>query len=458
MTSTLSRGTAPSGTSARAARSRPPGDGDTTQVVSGRVTGVVARVVARLQRGGRAASAGLRGVARAIRPTGALLLATAVGGLVAGLALGWAEGVAVAAASLVLILLALPFLFGARAYDADLSLTHERVVAGDDVAGELVVRNRTRRSVLPGRIDLPVGGGLVEFGVPLLRAGAAVARPIEIPGLARGVVRVGPVSTVRTDPVGLFRREHEFDDTHDVIVHPRTVVLPSTSAGLVRDLEGSPTRRLVDADMSFHAIREYVPGDSRRHIHWRSTARTGKLMVRQYEESRRSHMAVVLAGARSEYRDADEYELAVSCAASLGVRALRDAREVTVVTGTDVPRVVRGRLRSIRRLPTADVRPMLDAFSGVTLAEGVTPLGEVCRLVTESAERMSIAFLVTGSVPTLRAVRQAALAFPTDTAVVAVVCDARAHPRVRRLAGLTVLSVGTLDDLAGLLRGGGATW
>ncbi|MFX4505177.1 DUF58 domain-containing protein, partial [Acinetobacter baumannii] len=80
--------------------------------------------------------------------------------------------------------------------------------------------------------------------------------------------------------MGLLRREHAFDDVHDLFVHPRTVALPSTSAGLVRDLEGNATRRLVDADMSFHAIREYVPGDSRRQVHWKSTAKTGRLMVR----------------------------------------------------------------------------------------------------------------------------------------------------------------------------------
>ena len=64
-----------------------------------------------------------------------------------------------------------PFLFGARSYDVDLVLAHERVVAGDGVTGEIVVRNDGRRVALPGRLDIPVGAGLVEFGVPLLRPG-----------------------------------------------------------------------------------------------------------------------------------------------------------------------------------------------------------------------------------------------------------------------------------------------
>ena len=208
---------------------------------------------------------------------------------------------------------------------------------------------------------------------------------------------VGPATTVRSDPIGLLRREHAFDDVHELYVHPRTTSIPSTSAGLIRDLEGNPTRRLVDADMSFHAIREYAAGDSRRHIHWKSTAKTGQLMVRQYEESRRSRMAVVLSVAQAEFGDADEFELAVSSAASLGLRAVHDARELDIVIGSEIPRVVRGRLRAIRHIPAASRRTMLDGFSAIDMLENTMPIGDVCRLAAEANERLSIAFIVVGS-------------------------------------------------------------
>ncbi len=287
--------------------------------------------------------------------------------------------------------------------------------------------------------------------MPLLRPGHPVTQELEIPALRRGIVQVGPATTVRSDPLGLLRREHAFDDVHELYVHPRTVAVPSTSAGLIRDLEGNPTRRLVDADMSFHAIREYAPGDSRRQIHWKSTAKTGRLMVRQYEESRRSRMAVVLAVAEAEFADADEFELAVGCAASLGLRAVQDAREVDIVIGSEIPRAIRGRLRAIRHIATASRRTLLDGFSAVERLENTMPIADVCRLTAEANDRLSIAFVVVGSRVTLTALRQAALGFPADTAVVAVLCDERAHPRMRALAGLTVLTVGTLDDLSGLL-------
>ncbi len=392
--------------------------------------------------------------ARTARPAGVVVVIAATVGLVMGIGFGWVEWMVGAAVALVLLAMSVPFLFSARSYDVDLVLTHARVVAGDGASGEIVVRNDGHRTALPGRIDIPVGAGLVEFGVPLLRPGHMIAHPLEIPALRRGIVTIGPATTVRSDPLGLLRREHAFDDVHQLYVHPRTTVIPSTSAGLIRDLEGNPTRRLVDADMSFHAIREYAPGDSRRQIHWKSTAKTGQLMVRQYEESRRSRMAVVLAAARAEYADADEFELAVACAASLGLRAVHDARDIDIVTGSEIPRVVRGRLRAIRHIPAASPRTMLDGFSGIEMIENTMAIADVCRLSAEANERLSIAFVVVGSPVTLTQLQQAALGFPAGTAVVAVICDESVHPRMRVLAGLTVLTVGTLDDLSGLLLRG----
>ncbi|HWM17372.1 MAG TPA: DUF58 domain-containing protein [Microbacterium sp.] len=406
---------------------------------------------------GTALSAAVRWTGRTVRPAGALVVLAATIGLAVGVAFGWVEWMVSGAIALVLVVMCLPFLFGARSYEVDLVLAHERVVAGDTVSGEIVVRNEGRRIALPGRLDVPVGTGLVEFGVPLLRPGHTVAQPLEIPALRRGILTVGPATTVRSDPIGLLRREHAFEDVHELYIHPRTTPVPSTSAGLIRDLEGNPTRRLVDSDMSFHAIREYAPGDSRRHVHWKSTAKTGQLMVRQYEESRRSRMAVVLAAWETEFADADEFELAVSSAASLGLRAVHDARDVDIVTGSEIPRVVRGRLRAIRHIPAGSRRTLLDGFSAVEMLENTMPIVDVCRLAAEANERLSIAFIIAGSRVPLGRLRQAALGFPVDTSVVAVICDERAHPRTQSFSGLTVLTIGTLEDLSGLLmRGAGS--
>ncbi|MFT4052155.1 MAG: DUF58 domain-containing protein [Microbacterium sp.] len=431
-----------------------------TEVTVGRGRVLVGAAV-RAARAWTAARAGLRlawvWCLRTIRPAGALVLLTATAGLAAGVVFGWVEAMTAGAAALVLLVLSLPFLFQARTYEVELVLGHERIVAGHGVRASVTVRNAGRRVVLPGRVDVPVGAGLVEFGVPLLRPGAVSRQILELPPQPRGIVRIGPATTVRSDPIGLLRREHSFPEVHDLYVHPVTVTVPSSSVGLIRDLDGAPTTRLVDADMSFHAIREYAPGDSRRQVHWKSTAKTGRLMVRQYEESRRSRLAVVTGLASAEWASDAEFELGVSAAASLSVRALHDARELDVVVGAEIPRVVRGRLRAIRRIPAPAPRPLLDGFSGIERLENTMGLADVCRLAAEAGGRLSIAIIVTGSRTGILTLRQAALAFPADAVVVAIVCDERAHPRTQVVGALTVITIGTLDDLAGILLRGAAS-
>ena len=105
-------------------------------------------------------------------------------------------------------------------------------------------------------------------------------------------------------------------------------------------------------------------------------------------------------------------------------------------------------------LTTASPRALLDGFSGVERFANTMAFADVCRLAAEANERLSIAVLVTGSHVSLAALRKAALAFPADASVVAVVCDERAHPRTQVVGALTVVTVGTLDDLAGLLLRG----
>lgn len=426
-----------------------------TEISSGRGLVTTAMWGTRAMRAvGSGARAIIRACAEAVHPAGALVIAAATVGLAVGIIFGWIEWMVAGAAALLLVVMSLPFLFAARASTVTLSLDRGRLVAGGDLRGHVTVTNTGSRLTLPGAVDIPVGDGVIELAVPLLRAGHHTDHPLELTGMRRGILTVGPATAIRSDPLGLFHREHSFDDVHLVHVHPQTVALPSTSAGLIRDLEGSPTRELVDADISFHAIREYAAGDSWRNVHWKSTAKTGQLMVRQFEQTRRSRMAIVVAAATSEYRDADEFELAVRCGASLGLRAVRDAREVDVVMGSEIPRVVRGRVRAIQRVPASGARALLDGFSGVAMHPTTMAIDDVCRLTAQSSDRLSIAFIVLGSAVSAAQLRQAAVAFSADTTVVAVVCDELAHPRIQVLSGMPVLTVGVVDDLAGHLVGG----
>lgn len=395
-------------------------------------------------------------VTETVGVAGWLVVATTVIGLAAGLVFGWIEFVVAGIIAAVLLALSVPFLFGARSYSVDLSLGHDRVVAGTDVSGSLVVRNVGRRIALPGSVDVPIGDGIVEINVPLLRAGATFDTEVSVPAHRRGIIAVGPARTVRGDPLGILRRENTWKDVHTLYVHPVTTAIPSTSTGFIRDLEGNPSSLVVDADISFHAIREYVPGDAQRQIHWKSTAKTGTLMVRQYEETRRSRMLIALGTAEAEFATDDEFELAVSAVGSLGVRGIRDGRDVNVVVGGEIPEFARRVTRSIRELPTVTTRVLLDQLSGIERLESVNPLVDVASLSVETHRDVSVGFLVCGSTVTAHQIQSAALAFPADVGVAAIVCNPEAEPGYRRLGEISVVSIGLLDDLRHILGRGAA--
>jgi hypothetical protein len=389
-----------------------------------------------------------------VTSAGWLLLAVLVIGVVGGLTLGWVEAWVVAGIALLLLLFCIPFLFGGHDYRVHLALDKDRVVAGTDVSGRLEIRNQSHRLSLPGIVDIPVGEGLVEAHVPLLLAGAEHRENLVIGAHKRGVITVGPMTIARGDPIGILRREVAWPQVEQVFVHPVTVPIPSTSAGNIKDLEGSPTKDIVSADLSFHAIRQYAPGDSRRHVHWKSTAKTGVLMVRQYEETRRARVAVVLDLNLEEYADDDEFEMAVSAAASLGVQGVRDGREVLVAMSNEIPELTRTTVLSIRTLPTLTPRTLLDGMSEVESSERALHLETVTSLTVQTYPDLSIAFVVTGSQPTLTRLRTAALAFPTEVVTVAVRIEPGAEPTLRATGDLTVMTIGALHDLKYMIARG----
>ena len=88
------------------------------------------------------------------------------------------------------------------------------------------------------------------------------------------------------------------------------------------------------SDLAFHALREYVPGDDLRHVHWRSSARAGQLLVRQYHDSRRTtRRAARRHPTPRPTPRRDDFELALSIAASVTTRAAHDGYDLTLLCG-----------------------------------------------------------------------------------------------------------------------------
>lgn len=383
----------------------------------------------------------IRDVAAVVRPLGWIVMGSAVVLWVVAGTLGWEEAMIAAAVVTAVVVLSLPFLFGRTTYDVELDLTRSHVVVGERAVGALTLSNTTSRAILPSQVVLPVGAGRGLFQVPRLAPGSTHEELFAIPTSKRGVLEVGPVSVLRGDPLGLFERTHDRRQAVDLYVHPRTTNLEGLSLGHLRDLEGLPAQHLARDDVSFHALREYQPGDDLRHVHWKSTARVGDVMVRQYEETRRSHFVVGLSTHPDEYRTSDEFELAISVAGSIGLRAIRDSRTLDA-------RVQKGALRA------QSGRRFLDELSALEHSRpregGIAALSGA---VSAHAPQAAVVVLVTGAKTDAAELRLACSRLPYGVRVLAVVADDRVtSPALRRIGDADVITLGALDQLPGAIR------
>lgn len=411
-----------------------------------------------LDRVGSIASTVGRWLSETVMPAGWLLIGVVVIGATGWLRLGLVESAVVAVMALVLLALSIPFLLIAAGLQVRLELERDRVVAGDEIAARLHIRNGSARISPPGVLDVPVGDGLVEAEVPLLVGSAEHSQPLRIVAPRRGVITVGPMTIARGDPIGILRREVSWPQVERIHVHPVTASIPSTSAGTVRDVDGVATTRIVDEDLEFHGFREYVPGDSMRHVHWKSTAKADRLMVRQYEETRRATIAVLLDTRAEEYGDgeagSEAFELAVSAAASLAAQGLRDGREVRFVADGGVRERGRRVASSIRTLPTHDRLALLDATCSLERRPDSQRIEEVARLAAETFPTTTLAFTVTGPAISIERVRRTAFSLPLGARSATVRCDPGAEPTLRSAGGVTLITVGRLGDLGRLIARG----
>ena len=375
----------------------------------------------------------LRGIS-VIRTIGWVAIGAAVCCWIVGPLNGWRELTTAAIALTIVIVLCALFLIGRTAYEVSLDLSRSRVVVGEHAEGGLILRNPTARAIASSRVVLPVGQGRGVFAVRRLATDESVTELFQIPTHTRGVLPVGPVSVLRGDPLGLFERVEQRADPTDLYVHPRTVGFSSDTLGFVRDLEGLPTSDLARDDIAFHALTEYQPGDDLRHVHWRSTARTGVTMMRTYEQTRRSHFVIAISRARHEYRSDEEFELAVSIAASIGRRGMRDAFDVDLRTQS---RAMRG----------DSERHMLDSLADLDLDRTRQGIDELGAFVGADIPAASFVVLVTGRGASATELRAAVSRIPSGARTLVCIADEGADPSLRRIADAPVASIGTLDML-----------
>lgn len=217
------------------------------------------------------------------------------------------------------------------------------------------------------------GSAEVAVDVPRLRAGATRTVSYRLPTDRRGRIPVGPLRLVRADPLRLARRVREYGEPRTLLVRPRTVVLPPLPSGRAHHLDGPTSDRSPAGTATFHALREYVIGDELRHIHWKSSARTGTLMVRQLVDASLPTTTVVLEARPECWPEPDDFELAVDAAASVASGAASGGFPVKVLTGN-------GPVSDTRGGPE-DVEEILDRLTAVTTQECPRSTMDVVRRV-----------------------------------------------------------------------------
>ena len=256
--------------------------------------------------------------------------------------------------------------------------------------------------------------------------------------LARGVLPVGPPTAVRSDPLGLLHRPVRWGEARELFVRPAMVVVPTLGAGRVRDLEGTPSDRVSMSDLAFHALREYVPGDDLRHVHWRSSARAGELLVRQYHDTRRNHATVLVDADPAAYPTRDGFELAASVAASLLMCAAREEYDVSLACG-DV------------RLTALPAPAVLDGTCRIDPEPDSAPLPEQVAGALVLAPETSVLLLVTGAAADLDSLARATATLPADTRVVVLRAAPGERAGVVHQHGHDAVTVGLLGELPGLM-------
>jgi uncharacterized protein (DUF58 family) len=295
-----------------------------------------------------------------MRPTAAgwAVLAAAVICYPAAVILGYPELAELAAGCVAVLTAALAWVLPVPKLEVHREIAPLRVARGGAAVGVVTVASTGRRVRAGLRAADRCGEDTVAVEIPRLPAGGSRTVSYRLSTQRRGEIPVGPLRLARTDPFGLVRREHDYGSQATLLVHPRTYPLPLLPAGRSHHLEGPTSDTAPRGTVTFHALREYVPGDDLRHIHWRATARTGTLMVRELVDASLPHTTIVLdnrasvylpgghgrqAGAGEAGEAASElFESAVEAAASVAVAAAGHGFPVRVLTAAGLLAESRG--------------------------------------------------------------------------------------------------------------------
>jgi uncharacterized protein (DUF58 family) len=235
---------------------------------------------------------------------------------IAGVAAKWGPLLVIGASLLVLVAGALVYVARSPRLALERAVEPPRVEKGQPAIAVIRAVNLSWRTLSSLVIEQRLGDVIFRAELPRLRRGEAGLRTYRLPTSRRGTYSVGPVEIPKADPFGLCRRVRALGEPQVISVHPRALSLSALPSGMSRNLEGPSSDTSPQGSVTFHRLREYVIGDDLRTVHWPSTARLGKLVVRHNVDTAQPY-TVVLVDVRPEVYSAETFEEAMDVTASV---------------------------------------------------------------------------------------------------------------------------------------------
>jgi uncharacterized protein (DUF58 family) len=284
---------------------------------------------------------------------GALLAGVAA--LIMGLTLDWLAFDLIGLGLLAVVLLGFAAVARPSRLVIDREIQPPRVPKGSPAIAFLTFANRGRRTVPVSVATQPFGSQRVRTVIPKLRGGERGTRAYRLPTKQRGIFDVQPVEVTRRDSFELFRLSRKHGRTERIWVYPRVLGFRTLPAGQMRHLEGPSSDTSPQGNITFHRLREYVAGDDLRLVHWRSSARAGRLLVKHNVDTSQPFTVVIFDQRPSLYTE-ESFEQAVDVVASVLVASgvNKAPVELRLTDGTVIggPRV-------------REVAPLIDFLTGV---------------------------------------------------------------------------------------------
>ena len=296
-----------------------------------------------------------------------------------------------------------------------------RAQVGSTLSETFVLRNR---SPIPNmwlemedESDMP--GHHASYAVSSMPARTEYAWTVRTICRERGRFRLGPITLISGDPFGLFRIKYHLPHTSNIVVYPNTVSLRSFPLPIGVLPGGDALRRRTHYITTNAAgVRDYEPGDPFNRIHWPSTARKDRLIVKDFELDPLADVWIMIdlwSGVHYGDRHLPEIDLEETTnvllkrAAALTVTLPPSTEEYAVSAAASIAQFFLRRDRTLGLVALGQRREVLQADRGerqldkiletlaVLRAQGIVPFEEVLYRETPALPRGTTLVLISSS-------------------------------------------------------------